>query len=130
MRPYSDSKSKASASQWLILGGALLLGLALIFGPLLVRAQDSPHDTSDPAHWYPMECCHAMDCAPVTGTAFSNPIEAGALPNMVITTKHGTVAVPHNFPRRQSKDGRMHACMRPAQDGSMRLICIFDLPGI
>ena len=44
---------------------------------------------------------------------------------MLVTTKHGSVVVPANFPRRESKDNRMHACMRPAPSGGMRLICIF-----
>ena len=49
---------------------------------------------------------------------------------MLVTTKHGSVVVPANFPRRESKDHRMHACMRPGQGGSMRLICIFLPPAI
>jgi hypothetical protein len=40
------------------------------------------------------------------------------------------VVVPANFPRRESKDHRMHVCMRPGQGGSMRLICIFLPPAI
>jgi hypothetical protein len=88
--------------------------------------------------WYPMECCHGMDCAPVekveiiTAPAIANmlstPAQAAPLSSMLVTTKHGSVIVPANFPRRESKDHRMHACMRPSQGGSMRLICIFLPP--
>lgn len=95
---------------------SLLSGLALI-------APARAHD------WYPMECCHAMDCAPVESHRFTQPIEIGTLPQMVVTSKHGTVVVPGSFPRRESKDNRMHVCMRPKEDGTMRLICIFDPPG-
>ena len=91
--------------------------------------------------WYPLECCHAMDCAPVdkveivspptlSGVLTATVQAAPTLPgSMLVTTKHGSVLVPANFPRRESKDNRMHACMRPGSDGDMRLICIFLPPG-
>jgi hypothetical protein len=47
---------------------------------------------------------------------------------MLVTTKHGSVVVPANFPRRDSKDHQMHACMRPGEGGGMRLLCIFIPP--
>jgi hypothetical protein len=50
--------------------------------------------------------------------------------SMLVTTKHGSVLVPANFPRRESKDARMHACMRPGEGGAMRLICIFLPPAM
>jgi hypothetical protein len=78
--------------------------------------------------WYPLECCHAMDCAPVERHGFIRPMSGDGLPQLMVTSKHGTVTVPHNFPRRTSKDGRMHVCMRPGTDGSMRLLCIFYPP--
>ena len=75
--------------------------------------------------WYPMECCHAMDCAPVEkvemlpgpciASMLAAPAQADGLGAMLVTTKHGSVVVPANFPRRESKDNRMHACMRPAR---------------
>jgi hypothetical protein len=90
--------------------------------------------------WYPMECCHGMDCAPVEKVEILEaPAVASFLPNsaqpaplggMLVTTKHGSVIVPANFPRRESKDHRMHACMRPGQGGSMRLLCIFMPPAM
>jgi hypothetical protein len=88
--------------------------------------------------WYPIECCHAMDCAPVdkvdmlpapgvTGL-IGTPAYASTVGELVVTTKHGTVIVPANFPRRESHDNQMHACMRPMSDGSMRLLCFFLPP--
>ena len=50
------------------------------------------------------------------------------LGGMLVTTRHGSVIIPADFPRRESKDNRMHACMRPGSDGGMRLICIFLPP--
>lgn len=128
MQRQSESKKQASALHWLVIIGVMAAVIGALYYPLFAKAQ--PHDVHDPAHWYPIECCHAMDCAPVDSAAIANPVESGGLPNMVVTSKHGTVVVPHSFPRRQSKDHRMHVCMRPAESGQMRLICIFDAPGI
>ena len=81
-----------------------------------------------------------MDCAPVDKVEIvSHPTLSGvltataapALPgSMLVTTKHGSVLVPANFPRRESKDNSMHACMRPGDGGAMRLICIFLPPAM
>jgi hypothetical protein len=88
--------------------------------------------------WYPMECCSGMDCAPVEkveilqGPAMASMLGATASTPMsslmLVTSKHGTAIVPANFPRRESKDHRMHVCMRPGEGGTMRLICIFMPP--
>jgi hypothetical protein len=88
--------------------------------------------------WYPLECCHAMDCAPVeqvevlagpvVASIIGSPAIASPPGAMLVTTKHGRVLVPPNFPRRDSRDHQMHACMRPGEGGSMRLICIFIPP--
>ena len=90
--------------------------------------------------WYPLECCHGMDCAavervelmptPTASEAGGMSLVPGSLPPgaMAVTTKHGTAIVPANFPRRESKDHRMHACMRPGEGGRMRLICLFMPP--
>ena len=90
--------------------------------------------------WYPMECCHSMDCAPVErveilpGPAIASllptPAQSGPVGGMIVTTKHGTVVVPANFPRRESKDSRMHACMRASPGEGIRLICIFLPPAM
>ena len=90
--------------------------------------------------WYPMECCSGMDCAPVEKVEIlQSPAIASFLPSpsqssnvggMLVTTKHGSVVVPANFPRRESKDSRMHVCMRPGPNGSMRLICVFLPPAM
>jgi hypothetical protein len=69
--------------------------------------------------WYPPECCHRQDCAVVESAIHTQPIGPGQLPQLTVTTKHGTAVVPHNFPVRESKDGRMHACLRRADHGMM-----------
>lgn len=98
---------------------------------LLLAGPAQAHD------WYPPECCHELDCAPVdkvemlpgASMAIMGAPSGGAGPGaMMVTTKHGTAYVPADFPRRASKDNRMHACMRKTQMGTMKLICIFLPP--
>jgi hypothetical protein len=97
---------------------------------LLAATPAAAHD------WYPMECCHEQDCAPVDRAEMvPTPTSDGkgaanSPPSMIVTTKHGTVIVPGNFPRRESKDHRMHACMMPGASGQMQLICIFMPPAM
>ena len=76
---------------------------------------------------YPPECCHDLDCAPVDNAARTNPTD-GSLPQLIVTTKHGTVAVPHDFDVRMSEDNLMHACIRKLPNGQMKLICFFVPP--
>jgi hypothetical protein len=71
-----------------------------------------------------------MDCAEVETSARTQPIDNAAPSNLIVTTRHGTAIVPQNFPLRESKDNRMHACMRLGRDGTTRLICIFVPPSM
>jgi hypothetical protein len=77
--------------------------------------------------WYPMECCHGLDCAPVDAVEFLEPATTSGIAAMVVTTRYGRVVVPSDFPRRESKDNRIHACMR---QGTTRahLLCLFAPP--
>jgi hypothetical protein len=100
-----------------------------LLATLLAATPAAAHD------WYPLECCHHLDCAPVdkveivpTPAAADPDGASGKPPAMMVTTRHGSVLVPANFPRRESKDHRMHACMMPGEGGKMRLICIFLPP--
>ncbi len=86
--------------------------------PSLVTSADA-HD------WYPEECCHAMDCAPVESWAFAQKAQTGSLPQLSVTTKKGTAIVPQDLPRRESKDNRMHACIRAGPMGVKYVVCIF-----
>ena len=92
--------------------GFLVLSLAALLSPLEAAAHD----------WYPHECCHGMDCAPVDRVEPSGPS------GMTVTSRHGTAVVPETMPRRESRDQRMHVCMQPGRGGSMRVICVFIPP--
>ncbi|MGE0852445.1 MAG: hypothetical protein AB7O44_22940 [Hyphomicrobiaceae bacterium] len=107
----------------------------LLAALLAIATPAAAHD------WYPMECCSSLDCAPVEkvemlpgpsiANMLSTPAHAAPIGGMLVTTKHGSVVVPADFPRRESKDHRMHACIRPAPGGTgMRLLCIFFPPAI
>jgi hypothetical protein len=85
------------------------IGLLLMCSPALA------HD------WYPRECCHEYDCAPVEHMEFSTA------EGTRVRTIHGTATIPATFPRRDSKDHRMHVCMRPSVNG-MKLLCVFMPP--
>ena len=79
--------------------------------------------TAAVAHdWYPMECCHGMDCAPVDRVDKTEP------GGMTVTSRHGTAVIPESMPRRESRDQRMHVCMQPSRLGRMRVICVFVPP--
>lgn len=102
---------------------AATLLVCLLFAAL---AAVSAHDFYDP------ECCSGQDCAPVekvqmvAGALYNGPPgQADTLPVMVVTTRHGTVAVPRNMKIRPSPDGRMHACIL-----NDRLICIYLPPAM
>lgn len=78
--------------------------------------------------WYPMECCHGRDCAPVESVETLAPASTNGLATLVVTTKYGTAIVPPDFPRRESQDNRMHACMRQGATGRIHLLCFFVPP--
>lgn len=82
---------------------------------------------SDGSMNYPSECCGGQDCAPGQLETIVVPASTGSVVSWV-TTKHGVAAVPPNFPRRQSPDGRIHACMRKQSDGSNKLLCLWIPP--
>jgi len=83
-----------------------------------IPAPASAHD------WYPIECCSGYDCAPVVQAE----LQQGD--TLVVTSKHGTGIVPASMTRRESKDHKMHVCMRPVRDGEMRVICVFLPPSM
>jgi hypothetical protein len=99
-----------------------------LLGSAIACAFFTPAQAHD---WYPKECCHDHDCAPVESIARTSSLAAAAeLPSTVVTTRHGTAVLPPNLPRRESKDNRMHACMNPGPMGKMQLICIFTPPAL
>jgi hypothetical protein len=86
----------------------------LIF--LAVATPAAAHD------WYPRDCCSGFDCAPV------QRVELMDNASFLVTSMHGTTVVPSTFPKRDSKDNRMHVCMRPGDTGRMKPICVFVPP--
>jgi hypothetical protein len=52
------------------------------------------------------------------------------MPQIIVTSKYGRAIVPQGFPVRESKDGRMHVCMRYSEFGTMEVICLFVPPHV
>jgi len=65
-----------------------LLAVLLAIGICLLAQSARAHE------WYPLECCHAMDCAEVETSARTHPIDSAAPSNLIVTTRHGTAIVP------------------------------------
>ncbi|MGE3064261.1 MAG: hypothetical protein AB7K67_01630 [Hyphomicrobiaceae bacterium] len=89
-----------------------------IFFLLFVLVTAGPASSHD---WYPIECCHGMDCAPVDQVTLM-PDKA-----MRVTSKIGTTVIPASFPRRDSPDNKMHVCMHVI-GGVLTPICLFLPP--
>ena len=98
------------------------LSLALAAICICAAAPAAAHD------WYPRECCGGQDCAPVEHSYMLGGTSDSS--GMLVTTKHGMGIVPPNMTRRESKDHRMHACLRRSWLGSIEVICIFVPPSM
>jgi hypothetical protein len=102
------------------------LPFAFIVGSILAGTWPTPA----PGHsWYPKECCDDKDCAPVESVTQLVPA-GGGMPQIIVTSKYGRAIVPQGFPVRESKDGRMHVCMRYSEFGTMEVICLFVPPHV
>jgi hypothetical protein len=77
--------------------------------------------------WYPPECCHDVDCAPVESISKVQP-EDGSAPLLRVTSSLGTIVIPAGFPARPSKDHRMHICLSYDEFGVRALLCWFVPP--
>lgn len=115
---------------WVFVTIAALAAIAMWIAVIKATAA-AAHD------WYPVECCHSLDCAPVTSTAYvagaaydsTGKAIASPMPELVVTTKIGTAVVPPDMPRRISPDNQMHACINNTGMGSY-VMCIFIPPGM
>jgi len=98
-----------------------LVALPVLFGTAAL-APANGHD------WYPKECCHDKDCAPVESMTRISPADGGNA-YVVVTSKHGKAILRRNFPLRESKDSRVHVCLSHYDTGDKEIICIFMPPG-
>jgi hypothetical protein len=104
----------------------MLMAMLVTFS-VLVTVVNFYSATAMAHDWYPLECCNSQNCAPVLSMAWSVPTGVG-MPVLVVRSKHGTVSVPADFPVRQSKDSRMHVCMRQNELGSWDAMRLFMPP--
>jgi hypothetical protein len=109
------------AEYWMKSIGSAVFAVSIFASPATLGSARA-HD------WYPRECCHEMDCAPVESILRLVPTGGGA-PQLVVTSKHGRAIVRQDFPIRESKDGRMHVCMKRYDAlGEMEVNCLFMPP--
>lgn len=130
---------------WTLIFSMAML-LSVIVAPVIIGIEAKAHG------WYPQECCSGTDCKEVMRVdflpppgGFGPPSAHASTPRMVVTTPLGTVEVPKNFPRRESKDNKMHACIATSDGtglygdakpfgtlpyGTKYLRCIFLPPGM
>lgn len=86
---------------------------------LLIVAQPVEAHKADSGMVYDHECCHDTDCAEVIQGVRNFD---GSL---TVTTKHGKATFPKDYPMRESKDGKFHACFTPS-----KLYCLYGAAGI
>lgn len=95
--------------------------------------------------WYPPECCSGQDCSEVVDWRRIPSPDPTKLPSMevtielkhtdyskipnVVNTNRYTAIFPPDFPIRESKDNKMHACMRYFEYPPSPL-CLFVPPGM
>jgi len=79
--------------------------------------------------WYPSDCCSGKDCdvAKIVMT-FDFWFGDKERYEMMINVMGRNVMVPINFPRRESKDSQMHACIRLDTSEIAHLRCLFMPP--
>jgi hypothetical protein len=104
---------------------AMKISVSAIFAVTIFGATAPSASAHD---WYPHECCHDKDCAPVESMTLITPAGGGA-PYMVVASKHGKAILRRDFPTRESKDSRMHVCLGQYDTGEKEVICIFIPPG-
>jgi hypothetical protein len=78
-------------------------------------------DSAKAHSWYPIECCHQLDCGPVLSM---RQTPAG----LEVTSTHGTAVVPQTMAPRKSQDHQAHVCIRPGENGALKVICYFEQP--
>ena len=115
----------ASAGTYQIVRYQCRISVSAIFAVTIFGATAPSASAHD---WYPHECCHDKDCAPVESMTRIDPAGDGT-PYMVVTSKHGKAILRRDFPTRESKDSRMHVCLGQYDTGEKEVICIFIPPG-
>ena len=106
---------------------AVIFGLGSIVATIALAAPAYAHS------WYPKDCCNDGDCAPVESVTRFVPAGGGS-PQLIITSRHGSaIVVPESYPVRESKDGRMHVCLRHSPSdpfGDIEIVCLFIPPSM
>lgn len=73
--------------------------------------------------WYPGDCTWIDYCAPVD-YVFWRPSRDGREPQLMMTSLHGTATVQRIFPVQESRDRKVHVCMRFDPFGDLEVTCL------
>lgn len=98
------------------------VGYAIVLALLLAAICFTAVSKAQAHSWYDPDCCSGQDCEPVSAVSFVAS-DLSALPVMIVTTSLGTKPLTEYTKVRQSKDGRMHACIF-----SGYLLCLYMPP--
>lgn len=80
---------------------------------------------SEAHHWYPYECCHEMDCAPILNIYYMN--DGSKLVTIKLENNIFRSAIfPKDFNIRASLDNEQHACI----SYSNQPMCLFLTGGV
>jgi hypothetical protein len=93
----------------------------LLLVTTLVSMLNAP--TAQGHSWYDPDCCSGQDCDVVTDISFVTP-DPKSVPIMVVANRFGKQPVTSKTKIRESKDGRMHACIYEGE-----LLCLYLPPG-
>lgn len=72
---------------------------------------------------YPPACATVDYCAPVSDVAWIAPVSGNA-PQLMVVSSFGKALIHRNFEVAESKDGRMHVCMRYDPFGDLEVTCL------
>lgn len=86
----------------------LLATLFMMLTSLIIIAHAWAHD------WYPLECCHNQDCAPITKY---DPV------TKIVSTSRASAQLDALTRYYESKDNKTHACIRGG-----KVVCFFLPP--
>lgn len=109
----SDMANPREHEDWFAWFVVLFCVVAIV--SLVLASKARAHDD------YPPECCGGMDCAPAQSVVLNHD---GSLS---VQTMHGVADFEASFPRRDSHDGRVHACF-VRTDGVVVKYCLLLPP--
>jgi hypothetical protein len=128
-RPPPARAQQMAAGNCLLRLGRVALRQTLPWLLVVVFAATASAHRANAHSWYPRECCHEVDCAPVDAAIWLVPSNGGP-PQLRVTSKFGIAIIPTDLSVRESKDSHMHICMSYDAFGNRKVLCFFMPPSM